>query len=183
MYSYWPGMKKKVFFFWILHMLMRSESIIIIDKKWYIDGSPLWRRSIVMYVCKHNLCRSSSSKHHSLLDFPRNSCEECNSLLIESFTFWDEDDYEYEIFSILSIEHMRTNIILVGKCDSHRHSTMGFSKNVVVAGTSHQVLSFYHFNKYNSAKTFPVNQKYNEAFWEIYFLRICEKTLCQISYS
>ena len=64
-------------------------------------------------------------------------------MLIESFTFSDEDDYEYEIFSILSIERMRTNIILVGKCDSHRHSTMGFSKNVVVTGTSYQVLSFW----------------------------------------
>ena len=63
-------------------------------------------------------------------------------MLIESFTFSDEDDYEYEIFSILSIERLRTNIILVGKCDSHRHSTMGFSKKVVVAGTSNQVLFF-----------------------------------------
>ena len=64
-------------------------------------------------------------------------------MLIESFTFSDDDDYEYEIFSILiRIEHMRTNIILVGKCDSHRHSTMGFSKKVVVAGTSNQVLFF-----------------------------------------
>ena len=133
-------------------MLMRPERIIIVDIKWYIESSPLWRRLTnskvaffqlpLPYVCKHNLCRSSSSKHYFLLDFRRNSCEECNSLLIESFTLWDEDDYEYEIFSILSIERMRTNIILVGKCDSHRHSTMGFSKNVVVAGTSYQVLFF-----------------------------------------
>jgi len=42
---------------------------------------------------------------------------------------------------------MRTNVILVGKCDSHRHSTMGFSKNVVVAGTSYQVLSLIFGNE------------------------------------
>ena len=58
---------------------------------------------------------------------------------MESFKFWDEDDYKYEIFSILIIAHVWTSIILAGKHDSHPHSTMGFSENVVVAGTSHQM--------------------------------------------
>ena len=168
-------------------MLMRPERIIIVDIKWYIESSPLWRRLTnskvaffqlpLPYVCKHNLCRSSSSKHYFLLDFRHNSCEECNSLLIESFTFWDEDDYKYEIFSILSIEHMRTNIILVGKCDSHRHSTMGFSKNVVVAGTSYQVLSFWERDRASPSLTKITVLK---LFW---WINDCEKTLSQISYS
>ena len=59
-------------------------------------------------------------------------------LILESFRFWDEDDYEYEIFSILSSALAWTNVILAGKCDSRRHSTMSFSENVVVGGTSYQ---------------------------------------------
>ena len=57
--------------------------------------------------------------------------------LLESFRFWDEDDYEYEIFSILSIAHAWTSVILAGKRDSCRHSTTSFSENVVVAGASY----------------------------------------------
>ena len=34
--------------------------------------------------------------------------------LLESFRFWDEDDYEYEIFSILSIGQVWTSVILAG---------------------------------------------------------------------
>ena len=59
--------------------------------------------------------------------------------LLESFRFWDEDDYEYEIFSILSIARAWTSVILAGKRDSRRHSTTSFSENVVVAGTSYQM--------------------------------------------
>ena len=33
---------------------------------------------------------------------------------LESFRFWDEDDYEYEIFSILSIADAWTSVILAG---------------------------------------------------------------------
>ena len=59
---------------------------------------------------------------------------------IESFRFWDDDDdYEYEIFSILSTAHVWTSVILAGKCGSRRHSTMSFSENVGVAGTSYQM--------------------------------------------
>ena len=49
----------------------------------------------------------------------------------------DKDDYENEIFSILGSACARTNVILAGKCGSHRQSTASFSENVVVAKTSH----------------------------------------------
>ena len=42
------------------------------------------------------------------------------------------------MFSILSSAHARTGVILAGKCDSHRHSTTGFSENVEVAETSYR---------------------------------------------
>ena len=59
--------------------------------------------------------------------------------LLESFIFRDEDNYEYEIFTILSISHAWTNVILAEKRDSRRHSTTSFSENVIVAGTSYQM--------------------------------------------
>ena len=66
--------------------------------------------------------------------------------LIESFRFWDKDDFEYEIFSTLSINHAWTSVILAGKRDSgRRHSTTSFSENVEVA--REQVINckkFYH---------------------------------------
>ena len=42
--------------------------------------------------------------------------------------FFDEDDYEYQIFSILSIAQAWTSVILAGKRDSRRHSTTGLSE-------------------------------------------------------
>ena len=59
--------------------------------------------------------------------------------LLESFRFRDEDDYEYEIFSMLSIARAWTSVILAGKRDSRHHSTTSFSENVVMAGTSYQM--------------------------------------------
>ena len=53
--------------------------------------------------------------------------------------FFDEDDYEYKIFSILSIAQAWTSVILAGKRDRRRHSTTSFSEEVVVAGTSYQM--------------------------------------------
>ena len=50
-------------------------------------------------------------------------------LILESFRFWDEDDYEYEIFSILSSALAWTNVILAGKGDNRRHSTMSLNEN------------------------------------------------------
>ena len=54
------------------------------------------------------------------------------------FRFEDEDEDENEIFCILSSACARTNVILAGKCGSHRQSTASFSENVVVAKTSYQ---------------------------------------------
>ena len=65
--------------------------------------------------------------------------------LLESFRFWDEDDYEHEIFSILSSALSKTSVILAGKRGSRRHSTTSFSENVVVAGTSYQMLGVLSF--------------------------------------
>ena len=57
-------------------------------------------------------------------------------------TFYDED----ENFPVRSSAHVRTNVILAGKCDSHRHSTTNFSKNVVVEKTSYQMLGMLTFS-------------------------------------
>ena len=45
---------------------------------------------------------------------------------------------------MLSSARVRTNVILVGKCDSHCHSTKSFSENVVVAKTSYHNYEFCH---------------------------------------
>ena len=66
-------------------------------------------------------------------------------ILIESFRFWDEDDYEYEIFSILSSVHAWTSVILGGKCDSRRHPTTGFRENVVVTEIDYPMLEVLSF--------------------------------------
>ena len=55
------------------------------------------------------------------------------------------DDYEYEIFSILSSARALTSVILAGKRSSRRHSTTSFSENVVVAETSYQMLQALSF--------------------------------------
>ena len=55
-----------------------------------------------------------------------------NHLIIESFRFQDEDNYEYEIFLILSSACVWTNVILMGKHDSRRNSTASFRENVLV---------------------------------------------------
>ena len=75
-------------------------------------------------------------------------CSACR-LLIESFRFQDEN----EIFPILSSARPRTNAILAGKCDSHRHSTTSFRENVVVTKTSHQLLGILLFNDRERDKT------------------------------
>ena len=58
--------------------------------------------------------------------------------LLESYRFQDEDDYENDIFPILSGVRARTNVILAGKCGSRHQSTTSFSENVVVAKTSYK---------------------------------------------
>ena len=76
---------------------------------------------------------------------PQSHAEEESCAIIESFRFWDENDYEYEIFSVLSSARAWTNVILAGKCDSRRHSTTSFSENVI-AGT------IWKFNHYATGK-------------------------------
>ena len=49
----------------------------------------------------------------------------------------------------MSSGRVRTNVILAGKCDSHRshrHSTTSFSENAVVAKTSYQMLGILSFS-------------------------------------
>ena len=58
--------------------------------------------------------------------------------LIESFRFWDEDDYEYEISSKQNSGLTWANVVSAEKRDNHCHSTRSFSENVIVAGTSNQ---------------------------------------------
>ena len=61
---------------------------------------------------------------------------------IQSFRFLDADDYENEIFPILSRTCAQSNVILAGKFDNHRHSTTRFSQKVVVRAKSYQILEF-----------------------------------------
>ena len=58
---------------------------------------------------------------------------------MESSRFEDEDNYGYEIFSILNSARAWTSVILAGERDSRRHTTKSISENVVVAGTSYQM--------------------------------------------
>ena len=60
--------------------------------------------------------------------------------MIESFRFWDKDDFEDEISLTLSSARAWTSVILAGKRGSRRHSTTSFRVNVVVAGTSSNIL-------------------------------------------
>ena len=61
-------------------------------------------------------------------------------MIIETFRFYDDDVYKDEIFSILSIARVWTSVVLAGKHDGRRNSSAGFSKNVIVAETSYQML-------------------------------------------
>ena len=85
-------------------------------------------------------------------------------MLLESLRFWDEDEFEYKIFSILSIAHPWTSVISAGKSDSRRHSTTSFSENVVVVGTSYQmldVLSFCYRVSAYSVTSFSIHNRTN----------------------
>ena len=48
---------------------------------------------------------------------------------------------------ILSSARARTNVILAGKCDSHRHSATSFSENVVVAKMSYRIVGILSFSE------------------------------------
>ena len=86
--------------------------------------------------------------------------------------------FSLKIFSTPST--VRTNIILVGKCDSNLHSTTSFSKNVVVAKTSYKMLGIL-FSDWKMALppsmeicilAFVEKKKYNEAFQGVHFKRM-----------
>ena len=57
----------------------------------------------------------------------------------------NEYDDEYEILSMLRSFRAWNSVILAGKRDSRRRSTTSFSKNVVVAETSYQMLEVLSF--------------------------------------
>ena len=59
---------------------------------------------------------------------------------LETFRFWEEYDYEYEIFSMVSSARAWAGVIWAGKRGSRRHSTTSFSESVIVARTSYQML-------------------------------------------
>ena len=102
----------------------------------------------------------------------------------ESFRFWDDDDYEYEIFSIGSCVNAWASVILAGKRDSRRHSATSFSENAEVAGTSYQmqeVLSFCYREvlrtsfSINKPTNLSSEKKKNEAFQGVFFLEHAQK--------
>ena len=90
-----------------------------------------------------------------------------------TFRFHDENDYEYEIFSILRSARAWNSVILAGKRDSLRHSTTSFSENVVVSYPSGEGST--SFKKDNNATL---------STWSfpgcLFFLGIREKTFSQI---
>ena len=47
----------------------------------------------------------------------------------QSFRFEDDNDYEYDIFSVLSSARAEASVILAGKSDSLRHYATGFSES------------------------------------------------------
>ena len=54
-------------------------------------------------------------------------------------------DYE-ETFQILSSARGQTNVILAGKCDSHRHYITSIRENVIEAKKSYQMLGIISFS-------------------------------------
>ena len=56
------------------------------------------------------------------------------------------------------------SVILAGKRDSRRRSTMGFGQNVVVEETSYRILEVYLFCNRQRAKTSPKKITYSTNF-------------------
>ena len=110
---------------------------------------------------------------------------------LETFRFWEEYDYEYEIFSMVSSARAWAGVIWAGKRGSRRHSTTRFSECHSGENKLSNVRSFIilqsgealtSFNNDNSANL-SGEKKYNEEFPGVYFLTIGEKNLNEISYS
>ena len=53
--------------------------------------------------------------------------------LLETFRFRDKNDYQGEVFLILSSACAWTSVILAGKCDSRRSSATGGGKKLTNA--------------------------------------------------
>ena len=96
---------------------------------------------------------------------------------IETFSFWDKDHYEYEIFSILSIAWAWTSVILAGKRDSWRHSTTSFCEHVAVVKINYQMLEVlslcdqewaFKVKTFNNDNVFD-GKKYNKTSWGVCF--------------
>ena len=92
--------------------------------------------------------------------------------LIETFRFWDENIDDHGILSILSIALAWTSIILAGRRDSRRHSTTSFNENVIVVGTSYQMLEIFIIILHSRG-----GLQYQYSFPGVFLLRTCTKTL------
>ena len=128
------------------NILSFPKKAITIDKKLWISAwktsrkrqeqflhciSSTWSRKKCMHtsgILWLSLVNGQSAKnmeHFFKLSGPHGS----ELLTLKGLRFEDEDDYEYKIFSKLSIAHAWASVILAGKQDSCCHSTKGFSKN------------------------------------------------------
>ena len=64
---------------------------------------------------------------------------------------------------------------MAGKRDSRRHSTTNFSKNVVVAKTSYEMLDYFAIDTWfnllqkDNSVNFSSEKKYDEAFQDVFF--------------
>ena len=64
---------------------------------------------------------------------------------------------------------------MAGKRDSRRHSTTSFSKNVVVAKTSYEMLDYFAIDTWfnllqkDNSVNFSSEKKYDEAFQDVFF--------------
>ena len=64
---------------------------------------------------------------------------------------------------------------MAGKRDSRRHSTTNFSKNVVVAKTSYEMLDYFAIDTWfnllqkDNSVNFSREKKYDEAFQDVFF--------------
>ena len=94
----------------------------------------------------------------------------------ELVKFWDKDDYKYEIFSILSIAHAWTSVILAGKRGSRLHPSTGFLRecrsggnklsNVNILLSGEGLTSF----SVNNRPNFSGEKKLKEAFLGVFFV-------------
>ena len=81
---------------------------------------------------------------------------------IESWRFWVENGYDYEIFSILRIAHAWTSIILAGKRGSRCHCTTIFLRKCHSGGIRlSNVRSFIILLSGEGLTSFTINNRTN----------------------